>query len=160
LGNHKIRKKNELEKINIQNTHSKLRVKKKPIQLLVESVLIGERTDSSVDVIFVDDEFMRRLNKEFAKKDKTTDVLSFPMSGGGPDGVEYPSLGDIYVSLDQAKRQAADYNAGFDEEVALLVAHGLLHLLGYDHQDRNQENIMRKKEETYLKKAEKLFQDS
>jgi probable rRNA maturation factor len=145
-----------LKKINIQNTHPQLKVKGKRVQLLTEDILAGEKSKLGVDVIFVDDKFMRKLNREFTKRDRTTDVLSFPMRGGEPDTVEYPSLGDIYVSLDQAKRQAAEYRKEFEEEVALLVTHGLLHLLGYDHQNKNQQSVMREKEDTYLKRTGKI----
>lgn len=130
------------------------------IQLLVKNILTSEKVDSGVDVIFVDDKFMRQLNKKFTKRNRTTDVLSFGMRGGEPEAIEYPSLGDIYVSLDQAKRQAEEYGVGFEEEVERLVAHGLLHLLGYDHANKKEENIMRKKEEMYLKEMEKLLKSS
>ena len=128
------------------------------IQLLVKNILTSEKVDSSVDVIFVNDKFMRQLNKKFTKRDRTTDVLSFGMRGGEPEAIEYSSLGDIYVSLDRAKTQAVEYKAGLEEEVARLVAHGLLHLLGYDHKGKNQKSIMRKKEEEYLKNVRELLE--
>ena len=103
---------------------------------------------------------MKQLNKKFTKRERTTDVLSFGMREDKPEAIEYPSLGDIYISLDQAKRQADEYDVGFEQEVWRLVAHGLLHLLGYDHKSKNQESIMRKKEEIYLKKMEKLWLSS
>jgi len=149
-----------LKKNTIENIHPRLKVKKKMIQLLVKNILTSEKVDSGVDVIFVDDKFMRQLNKKFTKRNRTTDVLSFGMRGGEPEAIEYPSLGDIYVSLDQAKRQAEEYGVGFEEEVERLVAHGLLHLLGYDHANKKEENIMRKKEEMYLKEMEKLLKSS
>ena len=111
-----------------------------------------------MDVIFVNDKFMKQLNKKFTKRNQTTDVLSFGMRGNEPETIEYPSLGDIYVSLDQAKRQAEEYRVGFQKEVERLVTHGLLHLLGYDHKSKNQESIMRKKEEIYLKDIQKLLE--
>ncbi|NIN01731.1 MAG: rRNA maturation RNase YbeY [candidate division Zixibacteria bacterium] len=149
-----------MKRISIQNIHPGLRVKKKTIQLLVQNVLASEKANSGVDVIFVDDRFMRKLNKQFTLKGGTTDVLSFEMSGSQLAGVECPSLGDVYVSLDQAKRQAAEYNVGFQDEVALLVVHGLLHLLGYDHKNKKEENIMRRKEQLHLRKVGKVFKSS
>jgi rRNA maturation RNase YbeY len=141
----------KLKKINIQNINPSLKVKRKPIQVLVETILTSERAALGVDVILVDDKFMRRLNRQFTGRQGTTDVLAFPMRGDDTIPVEHGSLGDIYVSLEQAKRQAAQYSVRFEEEVALLVTHGVLHLLGYDHQDENQEDIMREKEKMYLK---------
>jgi probable rRNA maturation factor len=103
-----------------------------------------------VDVIFVDDDFIKKINRKFTKRRKTTDVLSFGMKEGKNMGVEYPSLGDIYVSLDQAKKQAREYGISLKEEVSRLAVHGLLHLLGYDHKNKKQAKIMKEKEETYL----------
>jgi probable rRNA maturation factor len=141
-----------LKKININNIHPSLKIKSKPIQVLAEMILTSERADHGVDVILVDDRFMRRLNRQFTGRGSTTDVLAFPMGGDDTDPIEQGTLGDIYVSLEQAKRQAVDYQVSFEEEVALLVTHGILHLLGYDHQDKDQEIIMREKEQMYLKR--------
>jgi probable rRNA maturation factor len=141
-----------LRTISIQNIHPRLRVKKTPLKRLIQNILSSEKTNSGVDLILVDDNLMKKLNREFTRRDKTTDVLSFGMQEGNSDPVEYPGLGDVYVCLDQAKRQAEERRLKLEEEVALLVAHGVLHLLGYDHQKKNQEVIMRKKEREYLKK--------
>lgn len=152
-----IKEKVVLKRVKVQNIHPRLRVKNKAIALLVQDILSSEKADSGADVIFVDDQFMRNLNRQFAKKDRTTDVLSFGMRGSEPHGMEYPGLGDVYVSLDQAKRQATEYKVRFEDEVALLVAHGLLHLLGYDHQDKRKASAMREKEDMYLKKWKNLW---
>jgi probable rRNA maturation factor len=141
-----------LKKVNIQNIHPRLRVKKTPLKLLIENILASEKTNSGVDVILVDDKLMKELNREFTRRNKITDVLSFGMREGKSDPVEYPGLGDVYVCLDQAKRQAEERRLKLEEEVALLVAHGVLHLLGYDHQKKSQETTMRKKERVFLKK--------
>lgn len=140
-----------MRKINIHNAHPKLRVKKTPLRLLVKNILSSENADSGVDLIFVDDSLMRKLNRQFTQRQGTTDVLSFGMREGQPSPVDYPNLGDVYVSLDQAKRQAEGRKASLDEEVALLVAHGVLHLLGYDHEHKNQKAVMHKKQQMYLK---------
>lgn len=80
-----------------------------------------------VAIAFVDDASMRKLNRQFRKKDKTTDVLTFP-------GDEPTHLGDIVISLEQARRQAADEKHSLATEVRYLVVHGILHALGYDHE--------------------------
>jgi probable rRNA maturation factor len=148
--------KRDLRKINIHNAHPSLKVKKTPIRLLVKTILNSENAEEGLDVIFVDDESMIRLNREFTRRDQTTDVLSFGMREGSSDPVEYPNLGDVYVSLDQAKRQAEARQAGLEDEVALLVTHGVLHLLGYDHQEKSQKLIMRRKEQSYLKSLKEV----
>jgi probable rRNA maturation factor len=91
---------------------------------------------SEISIVWVGDAEMRRLNKAHRGKDKTTDVLSFPLLEGkkmtkAPKG-SLP-LGDIVVSLPQTLRQARERGVAFEMELALLVVHGILHLLGYDH---------------------------
>lgn len=144
-----------MKKSNIQNVHPELKIKGGMIRLLVKNILASEKADSGVDVILIDDKFMKELNKKFTGRNGTTDVLSFGMREGEGDATEYPSLGDVYVSLDQAKRQAEEYGVDFGQEVARLVTHGLLHLLGYDHADKSAANAMKKTEEIYLKKLGK-----
>ena len=79
------------------------------------------------------DRELRRLNREFRKQDHATDVLSFP-SGAGND-----SLGDIAISYSRAKRQAAEFGHSVQGEIEILMLHGVLHLLGMDHEtDRGQ----------------------
>jgi probable rRNA maturation factor len=85
-----------------------------------------------VAIAFVDDESMRKLNRQFRRKDKTTDVLTFP-------GDDPTHLGDIVISLEQARRQAADEKHSLATEVRYLIVHGILHSLGYDHETDNGE---------------------
>lgn len=83
---------------------------------------------------------MRRLNRVYRGKDRTTDVLAFPIRKVSPRVTRQASpvtprlLGDIVISMPQAERQAAQAGHGLDREIAILVIHGLLHLLGYDHE--------------------------
>ncbi|MCP3144771.1 rRNA maturation RNase YbeY [Pyxidicoccus xibeiensis] len=82
----------------------------------------------------VDDRAIRRLNRTWRNKDKATDVLSFP-AGDLPKGTPGPKpLGDVVISLDTAKRQAKEYGRSLESEMARYLAHGLLHLLGHDHE--------------------------
>ena len=137
-------------RITVQNIHPTCRIKKKEIVDLIQIALKSEGINFPVDLIFVDADFMKRLNRKFTRRRKTTDVLSFGMKEGEDEGLDYPSLGDIYVSLDQAKRQSQEYNVSLKEEIRRLVIHGLLHLLGYDHKNKRQTKIMKEKEEAYL----------
>jgi probable rRNA maturation factor len=141
---------NTYPQITVQNIHPTYRIRKKEIVDLLQIVLKSEEMSFPVDVIFVDDDFMKRLNREFTRRRKTTDVLSFGMKEGEDGGVDYPGLGDIYISLDQAKRQAIKYDVSFKEEIRRIVIHGLLHLLGYDHKNKKQAKIMKEKEDAYL----------
>lgn len=97
-----------------------------------------------VSIAFVEDEQMTELNKKFRKKEKTTDVLTFPAddSYGDPTDEGRP-LGDIVISIDQAKRQAVDEKHSLATEIRYLILHGILHALGYDHEtDQGEMNAL------------------
>ena len=87
-----------------------------------------DRQDVEISVALLTDEDMQRLNLQYLGKDRTTDVLSFALSGDD----ESP-LGDIYLGLDQAARQADEVGVPLAEELARLAIHGTLHVLGHDH---------------------------
>lgn len=99
---------------------------------------IPETGNKFVTVALVSDRQMRKLNKEFRGKNSTTDVLSFPFE---PDEFETEenSLGDILISVEQAKRQAAENDLPLEIEIKQLILHGILHLCGFDHETDNGE---------------------
>ena len=98
-----------------------------------------------LSLAFVGDAEIRRLNLKFRKKDKATDVLSFPLRERAADGKFY--LGDIVISLPTAARQAAEIGHPLERELEYLAIHGFLHLLGYEHDDGHEEEeaLMREK---------------
>lgn len=135
---------------------------------LVEKILRDFRLGRcSVTVVLCGDAMIRSLNREYRGLDKPTDVLSFSQddtteTGNRPDDrpdmpVSSPDeenlLGDVIVSLETARRQAEHYKVSEEEELARLVIHGTLHLLGYDHErsDRD-EQAMFEKQDAYLEK--------
>jgi probable rRNA maturation factor len=93
--------------------------------------LLGERR-AELSVALIGNGEMRKLNTRYRKKDYPTDVLSFPAAQDMPDGV--PLLGDVIISVDKATEQAKERGRSLDEEMTTLLIHGLLHLLGYDHE--------------------------
>jgi probable rRNA maturation factor len=99
----------------------------------------------------VTDREIRKLNRTFRKKDKATDVLSFPAGEGGPtpQGVPKP-LGDVVISVDTAARCAEERGVAIERELELYLAHGLLHLLGYDHHRPEEARKMARKEAQLL----------
>jgi len=107
------------------------------------------RTRWGVTLLLASDAEVRRLNRLFRGKDRTTDVLSFPARGELEPG--RPHLGDLAVSVPQARRQARRARWTLEEELSLLVTHGFLHLLGYDHE--KDEGEMKRLEETLLLRA-------
>jgi probable rRNA maturation factor len=100
----------------------------------------------NANLIFIDDAKMKKLNRRFRGRDKTTDVLSFPIEANDKK-VE----GEIYISVPQAKRQAPLFGNKAEGEILRLFAHGFLHLLGYDHHTVEERNEMFAREEKYLK---------
>ena len=87
-----------------------------------------------VEVVFVDDQEIRSLNQRFRGIDAATDVLSFPAQEGEPMPGTELELGSLVISLPTAKTQARQLGHSDDEEIAVLTAHGLMHLLGFDHE--------------------------
>lgn len=90
------------------------------------------------DVIVVDDQQMQKINKQFRKKDKSTDVITFALRDAS-SSVNTPLLGEIYLALDYILKVS---NKSFNEEFILAFIHGILHLLGYDHDDKKKEEVM------------------
>ena len=109
------------------------------------------------NIIIVDNEEIRRINKEYRKIDKETDVISFALEENS-DIIykEFRLLGDIYISIDKAKDQASSYGHSLRRELCFLTTHGILHLLGYDHVDNPEgEAIMIKKQKEILEEEDR-----
>ncbi len=101
--------------------------------------------NAAISLTLVDDTAIRALNREHRGKDAPTDVLSFPLD---PEEVAGPErlLGDIVISVDTARRQAADYDAPLQREIYRLAIHGLLHVLGHDHMEPEERAAMEAEE--------------
>ena len=122
------------------------------LKALLQNVCQDEKLDSGeFNVIIVDSNKIRELNKEYRNIDRVTDVISFALEDDDTFNLEdYRVLGDIYICLEQALKQAEDYGHSFKRELSFLAIHGLLHLLGYDHMSEEEEKIMFKKQEEVL----------
>lgn len=107
---------------------------------------------SELGVLVTDDETVRRLNREYAGEDASTDVLAFSLREGeefvSPDGVL--RLGEVIISYPTALKQAEGVGRAVEEEVAHLLVHGVLHLLGYDHREPEEAAKMRAREQALL----------
>ena len=96
--------------------------------------------DASLSLTLVNDQTIRRLNAQHRGKDRATDVLSFP---GQPAVFEHERLlGDVVISVETARRQAAEYDAPLQREIERLLIHGILHVLGHDHEEREERSRM------------------
>lgn len=109
---------------------------KKWMQFILDQL---ECRDKELSILLVNDEKIRKLNYQYRQIDKTTDVLSFPQKAIEKEKFSSPLLGDVVVSTETAWRQSITHNLSFEEEVVLLLIHGILHLLGYDHERSSQE---------------------
>lgn len=119
----------------------------------------GFQKPCEVSVSIVDNEEIHQINKQFRDIDRATDVLSFPLltfeEGEIPDLNEKDEvlLGDIIISLERAREQAEEYGHSLKREIAFLTAHSMLHLLGYDHMEEEEEKEMFEKQREILNKA-------
>ncbi len=122
------------------------------VHSLAENILkAAGASQSDLSLLLVGDRAMRRLNRRYRHKDRTTDVLAFPITPTRPSPLPCPphlrgrvrvgrgggsgrELGDVVISLPQAARQAKQAGHSLERELAVLVTHGVLHLLGYDHE--------------------------
>jgi probable rRNA maturation factor len=104
--------------------------------------------NSSLSLSLVGDAAIRELNREHRGKDKATDVLSFPLDPTLPEGDGSPErlLGDVVISVDTARRQAAEYDAPLQNELCRLLIHGILHVLGHDHERPEERSAMEAEE--------------
>lgn len=135
--------------IRIATTVASFDLPRRLLSQVARQVLKGEnRTGETVTIIVVDDPYIRRLNRTYRNLDRATDVLSF---GLADEQISSDFLlGELYVSLDRAREQAARFQVSLEEELRRLVVHGCLHLLGYDHHRARDRVIMRAKEAVYL----------
>ncbi|MEK7851130.1 MAG: rRNA maturation RNase YbeY [Deltaproteobacteria bacterium] len=140
-------------KIDIGNRHKKIKIEKRKIRETAAKILSAMGcTSSELSILFMDDEGIRGLNRDYRKKDMPTDVLSFPMREGEFGDMNPDILGDVVISLDTAKRQAVGRGETLHEEVNLLLVHGILHLLGFDHErSATEARAMKAKESEMLK---------
>ena len=152
--------------VSILNTQDKLQIEEELFNLIGRVVakcfeVAGlPDEDVEVSVVLTDDREIRELNARYRGVDAPTDVLSFALEEGEKaraeeelEGEDIRLLGDIVISLETAARQAAEANHAFSWELAWLVAHGTLHLLGYDHQDDGGYEVMRGMEEEATSRA-------
>ena len=102
--------------------------------------------NGDISFIFGSDELLASLKKEFFQQDHWTDVIAFRLNDYKETHVE----GEIYISLPRAKENAEEFGESFEKEVARLIVHGTLHLLGFEDETEKQKDTMRKTEEKYL----------
>lgn len=136
-------------KLQIENNQNKIKIDKRRIRSTVLRIMrILDCADKEISLSFVDDEKIKKLNKEYLGKDKPTNVISFSLREGEYSDINPQIMGDIIISVETAQRDALLGNLTVSQEIDFLIIHGILHLLGYNHENttREETNKMRKKE--------------
>lgn len=130
------------------NMYNQTELDIKDIRKLIRRIFKHIREKKSMQIIFVTQQDIHQMNLKYRSIDRPTDVLSFINDD------EYDnSLGDIFISIEQANIQANDYGHSLDREIGFLSVHGYLHLKGYDHHSEEEEKTMILMQEMILKKA-------
>jgi probable rRNA maturation factor len=128
-----------------RKARSSVALRSREVRTVAEKMLrhLG-REEHELSVLLTDDAFIQTLNETHRGKDRPTDVLAFAQNEGEdmPSPMDQTLLGDVVISLDTAERQARGRKHSLMDEVSFLLAHGILHLIGYDHQTDEQESIM------------------
>ncbi len=148
----------------IINQQDKINYNKEMQQVILKVVKTIEKLgripkNTELSILLVDNGYIKDLNFIYRKLNAPTDVLSFAMnelSEGEPNiafNEELNVLGDIVISLERAEEQRQEYGHSFERELGFLVAHGMLHLLGYDHETEDEETVMRQLEKKILQAA-------
>ncbi len=106
-----------------------------------------EYTNICFDIVLTDNEEIHRINKEYRQKDSPTDVITFAIFADSPEEEKFiwngeVNLGEIIVSLDKIEEQSKENNVSFESELYYILSHGVLHLLGFDHQTESDYNFM------------------
>jgi len=130
----------------IEQDHPDLRLDERILQTLVHRIVDAEaRSLGTVSIVLTDHDTVLALNREHLGHDYLTDVLSFDLSEA-PDRVD----GEVYVDLDTAAERHEEFDTSFEEEARRYVAHGVLHLVGYDDRDADEQAVMRRLEDRFL----------
>jgi probable rRNA maturation factor len=131
-------------KIYIENRQKRLKIKKLNLRRVARRILsVSGCPDAELSVLIVDDAEIRTINRDYLGRDKATNVISFAMQEGEGVGVQPGLLGDVVISADTAERDAFEASISFESELYFLLLHGILHLLGYDHERGTKAEAMR-----------------
>jgi probable rRNA maturation factor len=139
----------------IKNQQKIAKIHRRRIREIIKNIIQYLKVDENteISILFTDDKFIKSLNKKYRGINKSTDVLTFNLEEGDlkfPEVDKNKLLGDIVVSVETAQRQANNLNHNLENELMILLTHGLLHLIGYDHEEDRDNKIMQVKENEIL----------
>lgn len=133
-------------KINIYNESTNKRLPIKKVKEIINLVFSDYKVnDATINLIYCNDEYIQKINKEYLNHDYATDIITFTID-------EEPYLCEIYISTETAQNNADEYNVSLKNEILRLAAHGALHIVGYDDNTEQLRKDMRTKEDYYLQK--------
>ena len=144
-----------MNKIEIFNETEKKILELVDVRKVIDIAIKNQKLDNlEFNIIIVDNDYIHELNKNYRNIDRPTDVITFALEDY-EDGIklEHRMLGDIYISIDKAISQAEEYGHDLRREICFLAVHGFLHLLGYDHMEKEEEEIMFSLQEEILNEA-------
>ncbi|MCX7817279.1 MAG: rRNA maturation RNase YbeY [Syntrophales bacterium] len=133
----------------IANYQRKFKLNRRKILKIIDQILnLLQIRNSEISVLFLDDEKIRELNRSFLGRDRPTNVMAFPQKEGESPETQYNLLGDVVISVETASREAHEAEIPLEDELTYLLIHGILHLLGYDHESGDEKNakLMKDKE--------------
>ncbi len=115
-----------------------------PLRNVARKILsVSGCPEARLSVLIVNDRQIRAINRDYLQRDKPTNVISFPMQEGAGAGIQPDLLGDVVISAETAQRDAAEAGRSVESEIYFLLLHGILHLLGYDHERGSQADAER-----------------
>ncbi|MBP9014374.1 MAG: rRNA maturation RNase YbeY [Smithella sp.] len=134
-------------KIQIENRQSRFKIEKRKIRSTVSTIFqLLDCPDKEVSIVLTDDKHIQALNKTYLGRDKTTNVISFSLQEGEHGNINPQLLGDVVISLDTAQKDALKGNLALEQEIEYLLIHGILHLLGYNHENTSQAETRKMKQ--------------
>lgn len=140
--------------IHIENRQKKIKLDRRRIRQSAQKILKTlEMKEKEVSLVFMDNAGIQEINRDYLHRDRPTNVISFAIGEGEFSGINPDLLGDVIISVERAMDDAQAGNLPFEDELDFLIIHGLLHLIGYDHEGGGKAQAARMKE-----KEQELFQ--
>lgn len=137
----------------LENRQKKISINRRSVRHAMSRIMrYLNCSDKVISLLFVDNKEIREINRRYLKRDCPTNVLAFSLAAGEFGNINPNILGDIVISVDAAYKDAVEAGIEFDDELAFLMIHGVLHLLNYDH-----ENASHKKTQQMKRKEQELF---
>lgn len=122
-------------RVQIENRQKQQKILKRPLRKIAQKILsVSGFPDAQLSILILDNAGIQEINRDYLQRDRPTNVISFAMQEGEGSGLQPLLLGDVVISAERAAEDAAEAGVPFEHELVFLLLHGILHLLGYDHE--------------------------